>query len=168
MQVITAPEPIPPEGIPAVFLAGGVTNCPLWQDEIIEILDRKSREREMEDFIVLNPRRKNFPIHDPNAAKEQITWEFRAIERAEVFSMWFCNSPSDQPICMYELGRNLVCKLWVCIGIEPGYRRENDVRIQTKLARPEVATFFNPTLGSHVEYILTLVEHILSQKKEKT
>ena len=57
--------------------------------------------------------------------------------------MYFCNAPSDQPICMYELGRNIseikseYMGTWehrIVISIEKGYKREQDVLIQTKLA----------------------------------
>jgi len=141
MDVITAPEKIPGNvSRPTVFLAGGITNCPNWQREIIEML------KDVQGTI-LNPRRENFPVGDPNSAVEQITWEFNAIEMCDIFSIWFCAGPSDQPICMYELGRNLLkredCPDQVLIGIEPGYKREMDVRIQADLAStPEVNNLF--------------------------
>jgi hypothetical protein len=112
---------------PWVFLAGGICNCPDWQAEIVKLLS------DLDDGTLLNPRRKNFPIHDPGAARKQITWEFNAIKKADIFSMWFCAGPSDQPICMFELGANLWRFTPICIGIEPGYRREQDVRIQMEL-----------------------------------
>ena len=100
MKVITALEDV--EGPrPYVFLAGGITNCPEWQVEVIDKL------KDFSKGTLLNPRRKNFPINDPNASREQIEWEFNAISNCDIFSMWFCKGESDQPICMYELGRNL-------------------------------------------------------------
>ena len=30
----------------------------------------------LDDLVVFNPKRENFPIDDPNAAYEQIAWEF--------------------------------------------------------------------------------------------
>jgi hypothetical protein len=120
---------------PMVFLAGGITNCPDWQQDVRKILG----DLDLPEFYLVNPRRDNFPIHDPNAALEQITWEFHALNQSNIFSMWFSNAESDQPICMYELGRHLVrfgdgMIDYVCIGVEPGYRRSQDVAIQTQLA----------------------------------
>ena len=46
-----------------LFLAGGITNCELWQNDIIKLLKDK------EELTIYNPRRKNFPINDPSAAK---------------------------------------------------------------------------------------------------
>ena len=137
MIYLEAPDPHPVDlrlGTPVVFLAGGITNCPDWQQEVrkeLSIMD-------LPEFILANPRRENFPIHDPNAAREQITWEYNMLNTSEVFSMWFSNAPSDQPICMYELGRHLArfsfgCVDRVCIGVEDGYRRSQDVYVQTDL-----------------------------------
>ncbi|KKK55301.1 hypothetical protein LCGC14_3075930, partial [marine sediment metagenome] len=124
MRVITAVEKIKRNDGLMIFLAGGITNCPWWQNEIIEMLKGCVG-------TILNPRRKDFPIGDPNASLEQITWEFNALEKADIFSMWFSNAESDQPICMYELGRNIALRenemSTVVIGVEPGYRREQDV-----------------------------------------
>ena len=53
----------------SIFIAGGITNCPDWQSEIVELLNNA-------DVVLLNPRRKNFPINEPRASKEQIQWEF--------------------------------------------------------------------------------------------
>ncbi len=130
MRVITAVEKIKRNDGLMIFLAGGITNCPWWQNEIIEMLKGCVG-------TILNPRRKDFPIGDPNASLEQITWEFNALEKADIFSMWFSNAESDQPICMYELGRHIALREdkmgAVVIGVEPGYRREQDVYIQIGL-----------------------------------
>ncbi|MBQ8130966.1 MAG: nucleoside 2-deoxyribosyltransferase domain-containing protein [Bacilli bacterium] len=140
MKVITAPNDyILKPGEISVFLAGGITNCPNWQANIIEQLDNYH----LPQLVVFNPRRENFPINDPNASYEQIEWEFKYLERADIFSMYFCASESDQPICMYELGRYIsrmqskhptTWKYRIVISVEDGYKRKNDVLIQTNLA----------------------------------
>ena len=108
MKVITAVESyVPSEKDICVFLAGGITNCPNWQNEVIEEL-RKFKDTD--SLVVFNPRRDNFPIHDTNASQEQIAWEFKWLERMDIFSMYFSGSESDQPICMYELGRNILTR----------------------------------------------------------
>lgn len=159
MKVITAVEPIE-MGYPSVFLAGGITNCPEWQDVVIKKLVGRKQG------TLLNPRRKNFPIDDPNAAKEQIMWEFEALTAVDIFSMWFSNAPSDQPICMYELGRYLVLKAIygdldrVAIGIETGYKRESDVRIQTELIDTRLATRISSSLEEHVVRITEILDKL--------
>lgn len=157
MKVIIAPNKIEKTDLPTVFLAGGITDCPEWQDDIIRLLGRYG------DAILLNPRRKNFPIHDPEAAEEQITWEFHALNNCDIFSMWFSASESVQPICMYELGRHLALKSpdrmdRIVIGIEPGYKRERDVRIQTGLVSKNIIISGN--LQDHASRILNAVEGI--------
>lgn len=165
MKVITAPQEYEREKSDILcFLAGGITNCPEWQKEVIKYL----RYVNPGSLIVFNPRRDNFPIHDPNAAKEQITWEFENLNRADIFSMYFCSGDSDQPICMYELGRHVerMMKEYpyieisdrVVVSVEDGYKRKNDVIIQTELAveRPDDGVFVNShaTPYDHAEDIL--------------
>lgn len=143
IKVITAVEKYEKQpGEITCFLAGGITDCGEWQDEVINYL--KNVDVDLTGLVLFNPRRKNFPIHDPNASNEQITWEFNMLEQMDIFSMYFANSPkSVQPICMYELGRNLA-KMEVrfpndymnriTVSVEQGYSREQDVVIQSKLA----------------------------------
>lgn len=134
-QIITAPDISKPE-YTSVFLAGGITNCKEWQKEVI---------KELEDYniSIFNPRQEHFDVTDKNASYKQIRWEFERLEQMDIFSMYFCNDNSDQPICMYELGRNIVRMQnrfpsdWdqrIVISVEPGYKRAADVRIQTELA----------------------------------
>jgi hypothetical protein len=141
MRLISAPERNWPFFVkPWVFLAGGITNCPDWQQRVIKEL------KACDGGVLFNPRREDFNIHDPNAAGEQIKWEYDALMMCDIFTMWFCNAPSDQPICMYELGRYF-CRYQlgrikkVVIGVEPGYKRAMDVLMQLRLADPSVHVF---------------------------
>ena len=161
MKLYTAVETIPQNMDVSVFLAGGITNCPNWQKEVIEGLSDT-------DLIVFNPRRENFPIHDPNASDEQIRWEFDALESASIFSMYFADADSDQPICMYELGRNLMKMQmrfpydWqkrIVITADPKYRRYKDVVIQTGLATKGKIAIYN-TLDEHIQAIKECCENL--------
>lgn len=141
MKVITAVENYEKqEGDIFCFLAGGITNCWEWQDAVIEALEKNYIARNAKNLIILNPRRKNFPINDPNASDEQIAWEFNNLEQMDIFSMYFCgNTQSDQPICFYELGRNLNRFATsgndsIVITVESDFKRVKDVEIQTNLA----------------------------------
>lgn len=115
----------------SVFLAGGITDCPDWQTEMVELLDGSG-------LIVLSPRRADFPIGDPGAAEAQIAWEYRYLRRAGMISFWF---PKETlcPIVLYELGAWSMTGKSLIVGVEPGYERETDVRVQTRLTRPDVA-----------------------------
>lgn len=143
MRVITAPGYYEPyDKDISVFLAGGITNCHDWQKNVIDTI--KNDYSVINDSLVLfNPRRDNFPIHDKFAARQQIAWEFDMIEKCNIFSMYFSSGDSDQPICMYELGRNILRMQmrfpsdWedrIIISVEDGYRRKQDVLIQTEFA----------------------------------
>lgn len=114
-----------------LFLAGGITNCPNWQKRLVRILDHIP-------IVIFNPRRENFPIHDPNASKEQITWEFERFRESDMISFWFSRG-SLNPIVLFELGKWLVqTKKEIFIGIDPKYKRRQDVEIQTKLERSDI------------------------------
>lgn len=153
-QIITAPS-IENAKFISIFLAGGITNCENWQKEII-------KELEFEDITIFNPRQKNFDINDNSASIKQITWEFERLEQMDIFSMYFCNSSSDQPICMYELGRNIIRMQnrfpndWqdrIIISVENGYKRSQDVIIQTALCASHLFVDNNVTPQAHAHYI---------------
>lgn len=113
-----------------LFLAGGITDCPDWQQEMVQLLHDT-------DLILLNPRRANFPMHDPTAASQQISWEHRHLRLADAISFWFC-AEVLQPITLYELGAWSMTDKPLFVGVHPDYPRRQDVEIQTQLARPTV------------------------------
>lgn len=150
MRVIIAPEnyKIQDDEV-SVFLAGGITGCDNWQDDVIQRLkeiddkERKEGREGLDKLVLFNPRRENFPINDRTETWNQIEWEFNALERCNIFSMYFCSGDSDQPICMYELGRNVLRmqmkydKDWwkrIIVSVESGYKREGDVVTQFNFA----------------------------------
>lgn len=146
MKTITAPENYVLEGNEiACFLAGGITDCPDWQNEVVQNFKTYDATfpGELDNLVLFNPRRPSFPINDPNAAQQQIEWEFKWLQCMDIFSMFFTAGHSDQPICMYELGRN-ICKMIerfpldyskrIVISCDPLYKRAQDVKIQTQLA----------------------------------
>lgn len=121
-----------------LFIAGGITNCPDWQSELISYLE------DIDNLTIYNPRRDNFPIHIPSAAEEQITWEFNKLKEADIISFWFSRG-SLNPIVLYELGKwgfgnnkKIFNKKRILVGIDPEYERKQDVKIQTRLANPNI------------------------------
>jgi len=134
MKYIEAPEYFDSKE-KGIFLAGGITGCPDWQSEIVDYLKDT-------DLTIYNPRRKNFPIHDPNAASAQIKWEHYYLNYANMIQFWF---PQETlcPIVLYELGAWSKTNKPIFVGVHPEYKRRQDVEIQTKLARPEVKIVFS-------------------------
>lgn len=164
MKVITAVEDYKLDGDDITcFLAGGINKCPNWQKEVIEELKKLG---EFEHLVIFNPRRDNFPIDDPNASEEQIKWEFKWLSLASIFSMYFCNSESVQPICFYELGRNLATRKrgtgCFVISVEDGFSRGKDVSIQTALALGYPCVHFHATPEKHAKRIAKQYEHIMN------
>lgn len=158
VQVITAPSNQKAKFI-SVFLAGGITNCKEWQKEVINEIS----SYENNNITLFNPRQENFDITDKSASYKQILWEYKRLEKMDIFSMYFCNDNSDQPICMYELGRNIVRMQnrfpndWekrIIISIEKGYKRSQDVIIQTQLCAPKLFVENDATPETHAKYIL--------------
>jgi hypothetical protein len=94
------------------------------------------------DMTVFNPRRKNFPIHDPNAALGQIKWEHNRFRESDILSFWFC-AETMCPIALYELGAWSMTNKPILIGMDPGYSRRQDVEIQTELVRPDIKIVYD-------------------------
>jgi hypothetical protein len=134
-----------------LFLAGGIQKCPQWQKEMIDLL------KDVKNLSIYNPRRENFPIDDPDAAEEQITWEYNHLKNADMISFWFSKG-SLNPIVLLELGKwGLSSEKPIFIGIDEGYEREQDVVIQTKLARPDIEIVYS--LKGLVKQITEYVEN---------
>lgn len=136
MQYIESPHIYKPKpGVKSLFLAGGINGCSDWQQEIVHLLSNT-------DLALLNPRRKHFPIGDPNAKLEQIKWECEHLRKADAILFWFPHEALC-PIVLYELGAWSMTDKPIYIGIHPDYQRRQDVEIQTKLARPDAEIVYS-------------------------
>ncbi len=119
----------------SLFLAGGITGCPNWQQEVATALKDLP-------ITLLNPRQKSFPIEDSTAALEQIKWEYRHLRKASAISFWFPHETLC-PIVLYELGAWSMTDKPIFVGVHPDYQRKLDVEIQTSLVRPEVEIVYS-------------------------
>ena len=121
----------------SIFLAGGITNCPDWQKKLVKLLEKTS-------LVVYNPRRKDFPIDDPNASFEQIKWEHKYLREADFISFWFSRG-SLNPIVLFELGRwsHFLLGKVIFVGVDPEYIRRQDVEIQLKLEKPDIKLVYS-------------------------
>lgn len=153
------------------FLAGGINKCSEWQREVIRILDAKDTS----SLVLYNPRRDNFDINNPDATVEQICWEFNKLNEMDIFSMYFDNSESVQPICFYELGRHLERMKnrfphdWrdrIIVSVKRDFSRVNDVVIQTHLALGEDVVKIVDDVNEHAEDIYECYCRVI-KKKEK-
>ena len=119
----------------AIFCAGGISNCPDRQSQMVELLKPSL-------WIILNPRRANFPIDNPDASQQQIAWEYRHLRIASAILFWF---PQETlcPITLYELGAWSMTDKPLFIGVHPNYPRRQDVEIQTSLVRPEIEIVYS-------------------------
>jgi len=127
VRYIEAPAAYEKSG-PAVFLAGGISNCPDWQAEAAALLSDR------DDLTVINPRRAGFSFSEQTAV-EQITWEYAQLRQADVILFWFTVG-SVQPITLYELGVHATREVPLAVGTDPAYPRRLDVEVQLSLARP--------------------------------
>lgn len=121
--------------VASVFLAGGITGTEDWQRQILGSIHG--------DFILYNPRRAcykpgmviNGGVDD--VMKEQIAWEHRYLEKADLIPFWFPAS-SICPITLFELGAYCSTPKKILVGADPEYPRYGDLFVQLQLRRPEV------------------------------
>lgn len=177
MRVCTAPEQLLRHSSNEIrcFLAGGISNCPNWQKEVIdELYSLEKSGMDLTNLVILNPRRDVFK-NDQRFAYEQVEWEFNYLESCDIFSMYFCGGESVQPICLYELGRNLVRMQQrfpetyahrILVSVEPSYSRAFDVIYQTDLAsitypwRGPIILDDTACYKKHAEMIASMYERI--------
>jgi len=115
---------------PSIFLAGGITDCGCWQQQMVEMLAGTR-------LAVFNPRWAVWHCKDLAAGQRQIAWEHRHLRRASARLFWF---PSETlcPIALFELGSWAGGDQPLFVGMDPAYRRRFDVEEQLKLSRPDV------------------------------
>jgi len=118
---------------PSIFLAGGITGCWDWQA-------KATRALEGLELVILNPRRAQFPMGDPSAARGQIEWEYDHLNKATAIMFWFAEE-ATQPIALLELGSWSRSNKLLFVGVDDHYPRREDIRIQLGLARPDLPIY---------------------------
>lgn len=103
-----------------VFLAGGISNCPDWQDYALTLLSDTN-------LTVADPRRDEGLEQVGTEAAIQIAWERDTLIKAKKIIFWF---PEETlcPITLLELGVQ-IGKLDkpIFVGTHPNYARRFDV-----------------------------------------
>lgn len=161
MKYIEAPGIIDWDNVekPTVFLAGGITNCPDWQQEVVN----HEKFKDIKGTFV-NPRRAEFDINDKSLTEEQIKWEYDALQKTEIVSFWFAKE-TIQPIVLYELGYFLGkiagCKCnhkqWLCVAAHKDYPRKMDIIHQIKNALGDCPVF-DDEIEDHVNIIIKNIQ----------
>ena len=153
---VECPKPLANTDSVSIFLAGGITGCPDWQNDAVEYFRLLNLP-----ITVYNPRRANFDTSDKTITEAQITWEFEAMDASDIVLFWFPKE-SVCPITLYELGRCLMLQdiheKTVFIGVHEDYCRKEDILIQTKLATVGTNTIVHFSFDA-------LLEHVASQLK---
>jgi hypothetical protein len=151
MRYVEAPQEFRRDGSPVLFLAGGISRVTDdWQARAVQLLGD-------EPITVLNPRRAEFPLHDPDAHAEQVAWEYRHLRRAHTILFWFPSSPGiDQPIALAELLAHAERGVQLAVGAAEGYPRRRDVVEQLRHARPGLTIY--STLQDTVEAARRVLE----------
>lgn len=143
-----------------VFIGGGITGCPQWQNEVVAALSDVFSDRKDILVVAYNPRRPNFDVNS-DVAVGQIKWERRAITDSDIMTLWFC-AEQVQPICLFELGYALNTRTGrdLVVSTAPGYVRNQDVKVQSQLSG------FFPAIGvSLASHINTIVHWVENHKK---
>jgi len=163
-EIVQSPGETTSKGI-RLFIAGGISNCPQWQNELIERLqnDERIKEENYEEgeepvnIIIFNPRCKEIPEEKP-----QVTWEFNKLKSSDIISFWFSEG-SMNPITLFEYGRYLDSKKKIIVGCHPDYPRKSNVIIQTELENPKI-TINENFEDFYNELVKVLVTRIISYK----
>lgn len=123
-------------GRPSLFMGGGISGCPDWQSQVVELLQAT-------DLVLVNPRRRQFDIKNKDNTLLQIQWEYLMLRRCDGIMFWFPKE-SICPIVLFELGSHLMVPgKPIFVGMDPEYQRRIDVEVQTKILRPDIQIVYN-------------------------
>jgi hypothetical protein len=125
-----APDKLPALfSLHSVFVAGGISNCPDWQSDIIRFMATNL-------YDVVNPRRETGFDTTGATAREQIEWEHEALSKVDSCIFWFpCETLC--PISLFELSKQLLRakqqSVKLVVGWHPNYARAFDLKVQIEL-----------------------------------
>jgi hypothetical protein len=128
----------------------GLSRHPDWQSEAVKLLEGSG-------LTVFNPRRADFTREPAPIYAEGFAANRDQLDQCEAVVLWF---PAGRltPVALLELGTLLTTGKPLFIGIENGYGRSIDVRLQTMLERPElqVAGTLSDLVGQVRDFYRTL------------
>lgn len=140
------------DAAPSLFLGGGISNCPDWQKDLLELLKEES-------VVVFNPRRAEY-VREDGIARSQIRWEHAQLHRADAISFWFPKE-SVCPITLFELGHWIAKDTPLFVGVHPDYPRKLDIEEQLRLERPDIEIRYTlANLAYHIRQWAKSVKHV--------
>ena len=157
IEIVQAPNKKPLENFNdniKLFIAGGISNCPNWQNDLITKLTTEPLLKKYEriKITIFNPRAKEIPEENT-----QIEWEYDRLKISDIVSFWFSEG-SLNPITLFEYGSNFRNKN-IVVGCHPNYQKINNVKVQTQLEKPNQKVnenfddFYNELLEKTIEQI---------------
>lgn len=135
MKYLEAPNAIPEYEGTKIFLAGGITSCRDWQEELVDLCQNN-------ECLLINPRRADFDISKKEESEIQIKWEHEMLSIADHVIFWFSHE-TLQPITLFELGCMLSKNKKMIVGIDPNYQRKMDLEVQIPLKRSDVKIVYS-------------------------
>jgi len=136
---------------PSLFLGGGISGCPDWQQEIRQMLNTSCP-----NLVLVNPRREKFNLNDKTATPVQIRWEFDKLRQCTAIMFYF---PKETlcPITLLELGSWLIkskeTRTKVFVQCHPEYARLLDVQVQTQLVTGTIEVIVSDKFDKLVDKI---------------
>lgn len=152
-RIIKSPEALPDPSYLSIFLAGGISNCADWQEDVAERLAQET------DAIIFNPRRLDFDMTAyEEVSRMQIIREWHALRMSTVNLFWL---PEETlcPITLLEYGsaiERLHAGAVMC-GTHPDYQRRFDVKMQNELRH---GTHIYDDLDELVEQTIMLLKSL--------
>jgi hypothetical protein len=143
----------------SIFLAGGISDCPDWQDDTTRLLRQHFSE---EKLTIYNPRKSTVKDHSCNEDErrfKQIQWEYDNLNTCDICVFYFLEK-SPCPISLYELGRmnerkTLLGKPDLYIVVDENYDHRNDVIMQTQIAN---GSHVFADLETCIKYVVKIIE----------
>jgi hypothetical protein len=159
IEIVQAPSETVSKGI-KLFIAGGIRNCPQWQNLLIDKLQNEEEiKEEIGDsdikIIIFNPRCNDIPEEEA-----QVKWEYNKLKQSDIISFWFSEG-SVNPITLFEYGSHLYSE--IIVGCHNEYERKSNVIIQTGLARPDLKVNENFE-DFYKEIVETLIDKITNYR----
>jgi hypothetical protein len=126
-QILVAPTRAPISG-PTVFLAGGITDSPRWQDEAVAYF-----ERTISGITICNPRRSEDFENSTVEYERQVTWELDHLLAADLALFWF--PAAECRITRIELGLVAGSGRPLVVGADPQFVNRRYLGLLTQRLR---------------------------------
>ena len=130
---ISLPKPRPNYTPKNIYLSGGISKCPDWQTVLTNALEESP-------ITIVDPRNRKINVSSLSSLElcELATENHRMLLECEAFCVWFPEE-SKSPASLFELGALAsMLERPLFVGAHPNYFRSKDVKIQTRLIRPEI------------------------------